>query len=120
MSSSKKLTCKGTLRQVFISVQHSLWFNSLPPPFSVSKCSIYTYTDSVWLGAGGGVEFLLKTIFCKEFNTLCLTRFRIWAGHWTASSSVADPNPHVLGLLDPDPLVRGMDPDPSITKQIVR
>jgi hypothetical protein len=45
-------------------------------------------------------------------------------------TSVADPDspdPHVLGLLDPDPdpLVRGMDldpdpvsdPDPSITKQ---
>jgi hypothetical protein len=30
-------------------------------------------------------------------------------------SSVADPNPDPgdLGLLDPDPLVRGMDPDPS-------
>ncbi len=24
----------------------------------------------------------------------------------------------LLGLLDPDPLVRGMDPDPSIIKQI--
>jgi hypothetical protein len=37
-------------------------------------------------------------------------------------SSVADPDPsdlHFLGLVDPDPdpLVRGMDPDPSITKQ---
>ncbi len=36
--------------------------------------------------------------------------------------NVADPDPHVLGLLDPDPdpLVRGIDPDsdPSITKQI--
>jgi hypothetical protein len=37
-------------------------------------------------------------------------------------SSVADPDPpdpHVLGLLDPDPLVYGVDPDPdpSITKQ---
>ncbi len=35
--------------------------------------------------------------------------------------SVADPDPHVLGLLDPDPLVRSMDPDPApdpyITKQ---
>jgi hypothetical protein len=30
--------------------------------------------------------------------------------------SVADPDPpdpHVLGLQDPDPLVRGMDPDPE-------
>jgi hypothetical protein len=41
-------------------------------------------------------------------------------------SSVADPDPnpdppdpHVLGLPDPDlnPLVKGMDPDPSITMQ---
>jgi hypothetical protein len=34
------------------------------------------------------------------------------------NSSVADPDPnpdlHVLGLPDPDPLVRAMDPDPSI------
>ncbi len=31
-------------------------------------------------------------------------------------SSVADPNPdpRVLGLPDPDPLVRGMDPDPAL------
>jgi hypothetical protein len=29
---------------------------------------------------------------------------------------VADPDPHVLGLPDPDldPLVRGMDPDPAL------
>ncbi len=37
-------------------------------------------------------------------------------------NSVADPDPldpHVLGLLDPDrdPLVRGVDPDPSINMQ---
>jgi hypothetical protein len=34
--------------------------------------------------------------------------------------SVVDPDPddpYVLGLLDPDPLVRGTDPDPSIIKQ---
>ncbi len=33
--------------------------------------------------------------------------------------SVADPDPYVLGLLDPDPdlLVRGLDPDPYIIKQ---
>ncbi len=28
-----------------------------------------------------------------------------------------DPDPHVFGHKDPDPLVRGMDPDPSIIKQ---
>jgi hypothetical protein len=42
------------------------------------------------------------------FNVLCLP----------STNSVADPDPpdpHVLGLLDPDPdpLVRGMDPDPD-------
>ena len=38
-------------------------------------------------------------------------------------TSVADPDPHVLGPLDPDPLVRGMDPDPDpsiIMQKIVR
>ncbi len=38
----------------------------------------------------------------------------------TPQTSVADPeDPYVLGLLDPDPdpLVRGIDPDPSIIKQ---
>jgi hypothetical protein len=25
-----------------------------------------------------------------------------------------DPDPHVFGLLDPDPLLRGTDPDPSL------
>ncbi len=29
-------------------------------------------------------------------------------------SSVGDPDPHVLGIPDPDPLVRGTDPDPSL------
>ncbi len=42
--------------------------------------------------------------------------------HYMGKTSVADPDPldpYVLGLLepDPDPLVRGMNPDPSITKQ---
>jgi hypothetical protein len=39
---------------------------------------------------------------------------------WTVRTSVVDPDPepdpqdpHVLGLLDPDPLVRGTDPDPT-------
>ncbi len=34
-------------------------------------------------------------------------------------SSVADPDPDVLGLPDPDPLLRGTDPalDPSTIKQ---
>ncbi len=42
-------------------------------------------------------------------------------------SSVADPDsnpdpwdPFVLGLLDPDPLVRGMDPDPDPDPAIIK
>jgi hypothetical protein len=38
----------------------------------------------------------------------------------TLKTSVPDPDqpdPHFLVLLDPDPLVRSMDPDPSIIKQ---
>jgi hypothetical protein len=31
--------------------------------------------------------------------------------------NVASPDPYVLGRPDPDPLVRGMDPDPSIIMQ---
>ncbi len=31
----------------------------------------------------------------------------------TFNCSVVDPDPRVLGLLDPNPLVRGMDPDPD-------
>ncbi len=64
----------------------------------------------------------------------------IWSSHFSyfnflcsndadqLKSSVANPDPnpdpdpsdpYVFGILDPDPdpLVRGMDPDPSITKQ---
>ncbi len=65
MSSCKKITCKGTLPQVFIRVYKleiqsvmlvfstqlcellpllpTLWFNSPPLPF-VNKNTIYTYT----------------------------------------------------------------------------
>jgi hypothetical protein len=38
----------------------------------------------------------------------------------TLKNSVTDPDPHVLGLLDPDPLVRGMDPDPDPEPSIIR
>jgi hypothetical protein len=33
------------------------------------------------------------------------------------TANVADLDPYIFGLLDPDPLVRGMDPDPSFIKQ---
>jgi hypothetical protein len=98
MSSSKKLTCKGTLRQVFISSVHhrleihsvmlvfstqlyellplqpSLWFNS-HPPLSLGQSTLYT--DIVWLGGGGGWWVLLDSITCRSL-TLCLTRFRTY------------------------------------------
>jgi hypothetical protein len=69
----KKLTCKGTLRQVFVrvyrleiqsvmlvfltlpgeilSLQPSLWFTPPPPP---SLCQSTVYADTVRLGGGGG------------------------------------------------------------------
>jgi hypothetical protein len=73
MSSSKNLTCKGTLRQVFIrvyileiqSVDHvcifapalctvaSLTFSLVQLPLPPSLCKSTVYTDSVWLGGGG-------------------------------------------------------------------
>ncbi len=43
-------------------------------------------------------------------------------GTWVLPSSVADLDSDVLGIPDPDPLVRGMDlaPDPSCQAKIVR
>jgi hypothetical protein len=41
---------------------------------------------------------------------------------WVCQVSVGDPDPqdpHVFGLPDPDPLVRGMDPDPANTENDV-
>jgi hypothetical protein len=75
MSSSKKLTCNGTLRRVFIRVNRlekqsdvthvgnfdpalktvaPLTFSlvQLPPPPSL--CQSTEYTDSVWVGRGEG------------------------------------------------------------------
>ncbi len=55
---------------------------------------------------------LLQKVFLQIF----------WQGLGPGFRAVAsvDPYPYVtmfLGLLDPDPLVRGKDPDPSIIKQ---
>ncbi len=91
MSPSKKFTCTGTLRQVFIRVcrleKHSVMLvfqpsfvnycpsNLLsgshplpPPPFSVSKYSIYRQCVS---GRGLGCWVLLETILCMSL-TLCI------------------------------------------------
>ncbi len=43
-----------------------------------------------------------------------------WSSHLSTYSTASVPDPpdlHVLGLPDPDPLVRSMDQDPSIIKQ---
>jgi hypothetical protein len=59
-----------------------------------------------------------KLIF--KHNFFCLLLFDSVAD----PDPALDPDPPVLGLPDPDPLVRGMDPDPaldpdpSIIKQI--
>jgi hypothetical protein len=81
----KKLTCKGTLRQVFIRVidwrySQPCWyfwpsfelFTPPPPPYPVSK---YNKVCD-WEGMGG-IESCGGNIL-QEFNTLYLTRFRTY------------------------------------------
>jgi hypothetical protein len=34
--------------------------------------------------------------------------------YFSCPVSIKDPDPHVLGLPDPDPLVSGADPDPLV------
>jgi hypothetical protein len=66
MSSSKKLTCKGTLRQVFSRV-YRLEIQSVMLAFSTQLCDLAPLTfylpppslctvniDSEWLGGGAG------------------------------------------------------------------
>ncbi len=88
MSSSKKLTSKGTLRQLFIRVYRleiqwvmlvfstqlcellllspSLWFNS-PPPFPVWISTLYTlYTYTVCKGGGYGDLGLKQINTCRK------------------------------------------------------
>jgi hypothetical protein len=66
------------------------------------------------------------TCFNRYGNKACRQKF-IFLPREVSLTSVADPDPnpdpdppdpHVLGLLDPDPLVRDMDPDLSIIKQL--
>jgi hypothetical protein len=60
---------------------------------------------------------ITKIILLKYISYFYLLN---WAIRWaTVVSSVPDPNPdprdpRVFGLPDPDPLVRGMDPDPAL------
>jgi hypothetical protein len=87
MSSSKKMTCKGTLRQMFIDWRYSqsnwyfrpsfnccpsnlLWFNSPPPPPPFSLCQSTVYRDSGWERAG--VLSPVGDHILQEFNTLYL------------------------------------------------
>jgi hypothetical protein len=62
MSSSKKIACEGTLRQVFIRVyrleiQLVIFFSMVhPPPLPCVKAQSTVFVDSVWLGGSGGVE----------------------------------------------------------------
>ncbi len=95
MLSSKKLTCKGTLRQLFIrvyrldtgdTVSHvgifdpALWtvaaLTFFPPPLSTtSLCQSTLYTDSVWLG-GGGVLSPAGDHILQEFITINVPLFK--------------------------------------------
>ncbi len=71
-----------------------------------------------------------NTVKCKTINTVLQQQFRISACYYlpvptgTELPSVADPDPnpdpsdpYVLGLLDPDPFVRGMDADHSTSSK---
>jgi hypothetical protein len=95
----KKLTCKETLRQVFIRVfiewrcSQSCWYfrhsfmncfhsnlvsGSTLPPVPPSFCQSIEYTDTMWLGRGGGVLSPVGDHILQEFNILYLTRFRTY------------------------------------------
>ncbi len=78
-----------------------------------------TWSSSLWT-RGTNVNFISLSTIPIERNISqsfkqCLSYLQSVLG----IRSVADPNPIFLGLLDPDPdpLVRGMDPDPYIFKQ---
>jgi hypothetical protein len=54
MSSSKKLTCKGTLRQVFVCLWPRGQNTIHPLPYELFTCSVLIHTGK-W-GRGGGGE----------------------------------------------------------------
>jgi hypothetical protein len=72
MSSSKILTCKGTLRQVFIRV-YRLEIQSIMLVFSTQLCELLPLYPSLWFTSPLPCVHILQ-----EFNTLYLTRFRIY------------------------------------------
>ena len=82
----KKLTCKGTLWQVFIRVYRlgiqSVMLVHIFDPGFVNYCPSLTfslvhlppspvYADGVRVGGGGLCRVLLETIFCRSL-TLCI------------------------------------------------
>ncbi len=95
----KKLTCKGTLRQVFIRgyrlvIQSVMYFQpsfvnccpsnlfslvqlSPPPPCSLCQSTLYIQTVYGWEKVWGVLNPGWNNIL-KEFNTLYLTRFRTY------------------------------------------
>ncbi len=98
-----KLTCKRTLRQVFIRVYkleiHTFWPSFVnychsyllsgsplsPPPPSMCQCTVFnTQTVCDWEGIGGiDCWILLETIFCRSL-TLCIwsdTEPTKWLNH---------------------------------------
>jgi hypothetical protein len=82
MSSSKKFTCKRTLRQVFIKAYRlqiqsvMLVFGSPHPPFPPSLRQ-RTVWVAVWSGGGGGY-CRIGTIYCRSLTLCNLTRFRTY------------------------------------------
>jgi hypothetical protein len=48
---------------------------------------------------------------------VCYSLFKICYVGTSVADQDPEPDPRFLGLPDPDPLVRGTDPDPSVIKQ---
>jgi hypothetical protein len=68
MALSKKLTCKGNLRQVvYLSEAPSPSMNPYPPPLcTLCTCMLYTYSH--WEGAGGGNQWRLSLAKPAKLN----------------------------------------------------
>ncbi len=68
MSSSKKLTCKGTLRQVFITVSHV--------GISTKRCELLPVLPSLWFKS----PFPLSSLFCEYWISILYTRIQCVGG----------------------------------------